>query len=196
MEALEHVVIVKGRSAQVSPSQVVQHCVNADTVRLVLDGDWDGLDVSVVFAREGTAPVEVPYLTEPVAVPWRLLVYPGDLWLVVVGRVRESGEVTRQVATARLDRPLRVVESGEVSGSLPGPAPEDPHAAEQVVVPVVTDGVLSWRLGTVADELPGPVEVRGTQWLTGGGDPAIGGRPGDLYLDVDTGRIFRYGEKE
>lgn len=36
----------------------------------------------------------------------------------------------------------------------------------------------------------------GTKWYTGPGDPAIGGRPGDLYLDVDTGRVFRYGEKE
>lgn len=36
----------------------------------------------------------------------------------------------------------------------------------------------------------------GTKWYTGSGAPAIGGRPGDLYLDTATGRYYRYGEQE
>lgn len=35
----------------------------------------------------------------------------------------------------------------------------------------------------------------GTKWYTGDGEPAIGGRVGDLYLDEKTGIYYRYGEK-
>lgn len=194
--SLEHVMAVRGRTARVDPAAVVQHCVNADVLRLDLDAEWEGLDVSVVFAREGETPVEVPYGTKPVNVPWRLLAEPGALWAVAVGRRVSGGTTSEQVCSARLDRPMRVVPSGEVCGTVPGPDPPDEGAGLRMAVPVVEGGVLSWRVGTSGDELPAPADLRGTQVLTGEGAPAIGGRVGDLYIDSETGLYYRYGEKK
>lgn len=192
--SIEHVMTVRGRSAKVEPAAVVQNCVNADTLRLELDAEWDGLAASVVFARECGAPVEVAYLDRPVRVPWELLREPGPLWAVAVGRRRDAatGEVSERVCTARLGRPMRVVPSGEVSGVEPSPGPSDPGGRSAVAVPSIGEGgELTWSWGEVGDPLPGPVVIRGPSGLmVGEGEPGEGMREGRVYLDTRGVRLY------
>ena len=103
------------------PDKVVANGLNADSLRLDLDNEWDGLDAVLVVGPCGNAE-KVAYEGDPVPVPPGLLSEPGWLPVSVVG-YGEDGEV--RVVTADAPRALQVVPSGCYDGADPYPGHPD-----------------------------------------------------------------------
>ena len=170
-----HTATVRGRCLACEPRAVVQHGVNADAIDLDLDGEWADLArVSVVLSRDGTS-TALPWRGEPVAIPYELMEEPGALRLSVVGR---TGADLR-IVTRAMAMPLEVVEGGAVDGSY---EPGDPVLDEVQQVIEDAEG---------AAEAAREAAARCRTISCGSGVPGGGGVAGDLYIDSETGKLYR-----
>ena len=172
---LVHTATVRARAVSAEPRRVVQRGVNADAVRLDLDAEWGALERVTLVLSKGGASTALPWEGEPLPVPYELMEEPGPLYLTVVGR---SGADVR-VVTERMDRPLQVVESGDVDGTY---EPGDPALDE-------VQAAIADARGAAAEarEAAG----RCTAISIGDGPPAGGGVAGDLYIDRATYDLYR-----
>lgn len=116
-----HDMVVRGRRATCADLALVQGTKGADVVRLDLDAEWDGCDVSVAFfgAGETVRPARREDGTWPV--PWEVLKEPGCVRVSVEG-VR-GGDVVRH---ASMERPFRCV----AADIAPARGPFDPTESE------------------------------------------------------------------
>lgn len=172
---LTHVATVRGRRVSVEPRTVVQHGVNADAVVLDLDDEWSGLArVTLVMSKGGLSTART-WEGEPLAIPWDLMEEPGPLHLTVVGR---TGADVR-VVTERMQAPPHVVPSGDLDGTH---EPGDPALDEvQQAIEDARDAASEAR------EAAG----RCRTISCGPGGPGSGGVAGDLYIDTQTGELYR-----
>lgn len=133
---LVHRAVVKMRSVQVEPRGVVQHGIEADAVELELDDEWAELsDIRIVFSGgTGGSSAVVPYSGEQVSVPRRLMEEAGPLYLTVVGTSSDG----RRVVTRRMARPMQVVPSGDIDGSV---LPDDPSGGGSSLPIATTDSL-------------------------------------------------------
>lgn len=172
---LVHVATVRGRRVSVWPRPIVQHGVNSDAVALDLDDEWADLARVTLVMSKGGLSTATTWEGEPIAVPWDLMEEPGPLHLTVVGR---SGSDVR-VVTERMQAPPHVVPSGELDGTH---EPGDPALDE--VQQAIED----------AREAAGEAREAAGRCRTiscGPGVPGSGGVAGDLYIDTETGELYR-----
>lgn len=118
-----HTLRVRGRAVECDDPVLVQGTVEADSVRLDLDEEWRGFDVTVAFAAdtERRTPAKNPDGTY--TVPWECLAKTGAVRAVVEGR-GENGEVLKH---ARMERPFRVLASDAAQDA---PATGEPTKTE------------------------------------------------------------------
>lgn len=172
---LVHEARVRGRRLTCRPREVVQHGVNSDAVRLDLDDEWSGLARVTLVMSKGGLSTAVSWDGEPLAIPWDLMEEPGPLHLTVVGR---TGSDVR-VVTARMQAPMQVVPSGDLDGTH---EPGDPALDEvQQAIEDARDAASEAR------EAAG----RCRTISCGPGGPGSGGVAGDLYIDTQTGELYR-----
>lgn len=102
-----HTLRVRGRAVECDDLVLVQGTVEADSVRLDLDEEWRGLDVTVAFAADTERRTPAQNQDGTYTVPWECLAKTGAVRAVVEGR-GENGEVLKH---ARMERPFRVLAS-------------------------------------------------------------------------------------
>lgn len=172
---LVHEARVRGREVSCAPREVVQHGVNSDAVALDLDAEWEGLARVTLVMSKGGLSTALAWAGEPVPVPYELMEEPGPLRLTVVGR---SGSDVR-VVTERMAMPLEVVPSGDLEGTY---EPGDPELDEvQQAIEDARDAAAEAR------EAAG----RCRTISCGPGEPGSGGVAGDLYIDTESGGLYR-----
>lgn len=182
---MNHVIQVCNRRLRALGPTVVANGIEADTIELSLDSEWDGLSVVLVLG-DSANPVKLSWCGEPVNIPSQLLDAPGFLPVSVVGY-----DGTKRVTTAAANRLLRVIPSGVVDGS--DPYPEEPDLLSQLVKArdEALDAAEDAR-EAIAGIDPGGEGVRGTQITLGEGDPVVGGIEGDSYVDSVTGNLWEF----
>lgn len=84
-----------------------------------------------------------------------------------------------------------VVESGEIDVVV-----EDPSVSVEVDEAVVAALLVSGPAGPAGPQGPAGPAFDGTAWWYGNGAPAavIGSKPGDYYMDLLTGNIYKLGD--
>ena len=102
-----HTLRVRGRAVECDDLVLVQGTVEADSVRLDLDEEWTGLDVTVAFVSDSERRTPAKNHDGTYTVPWECLAKTGAVRAVVEGR-SENGEVLKH---ARMERPFRVLAS-------------------------------------------------------------------------------------
>ncbi len=115
-----HTIKVRDRIAEIDDPYFVQYAYGVDTIALDLDGEWDGLEVSLVLSKAGQDTLEVEWQGSPVPMPYELMKAPGRVHPIVVGRLKGQRDVT-----ARCIRPMSVLRSGDTEGREPDPQPDD-----------------------------------------------------------------------
>lgn len=170
-----HTATVRCRTLECEPRAVVQHGVNSDAVALDLDAEWGGAErVSLVLAKGGRA-TSLAWVGEPLRIPYELMEDTGPLYLTVVGR---TGSDVR-VVTRRMSMPLEVVEAGEVDGDYEPGAP---------VLDEVQQAIADAE-GAASEAREAAARCRTIS--CGKGGPEGGGVAGDLYIDSDSGNLYR-----
>ena len=122
---MNHIVTVKERFISVDNPIVVQNGINADTLQLSLDSEWDAL-VPVVFigqAGEDGKTYATYWTGEPVVIPASLLKETGYLPLSIVG-YNQAGTV--RALTVSNEKALWVKPSGEYDAGVP----DDPETLD------------------------------------------------------------------
>ena len=130
---LEHIAQVNNRVLNVTPTKVVRHGINSDTIVPVLDEEWlECTTISVVLSWlvEGVEK-SVPYAFTgmPVRIPSEAMEELGPIDVSIVGYI---GDEVRYV-TADLVRKMQVVESGALTGDYE-PTEEELTQIEQAIV--------------------------------------------------------------
>lgn len=170
-----HEAMVRDRGLSCRPREVVQHGVNSDSVHLALDGEWASLARVTLVMSKGGLSTALPWRGEPLPIPYELMEEPGPLHLTVVGR---TGDDVR-VVTARMAMPLEVVPSGDLDGTY---EPGDPALDE-----------VQQAIEDARDAASEALEAAGRcrTISCGAGAPESGGVAGDLYIDTETGGLYR-----
>lgn len=183
MRMLVHTARVEARAVSCDPRTVVQNGVNSDAIALDLDGEWSSFErVSLVMSKGG-ASTSVPWLGEPIPVPYEAMEDVGELFLTVIGR---SGDDVR-VVTRRMSAPLVVVESGDIERSY---EPGDPALDE--VQQAIKDAE-----DAAADANAAAEQARALPSIScGDGPPSLGRNRGDLYIDSKDGILYEFSEGE
>lgn len=109
-----HALHVRGRVADCEDRLLVRGSVGEDVVSLDLDGEWDGLVLSVVFRGCGHTVAPARNVDGTYTVPWEVMARPCSVRVGVEGRTEEG----TLLATAMLDPPMRVVDSLAPADSL------------------------------------------------------------------------------
>ena len=124
-----HIVHVDDRQVTIDQKFVVANNKNVDTVELVLDGEWNGMDQIIVsFTNSKGMSAKVDYAGAKILIPPSVLTDSGMLAVSVIG-YRDGGD-TRTV-TAKADCWLVVVESG--SNDFDKPFPEQPDLLQKIL---------------------------------------------------------------
>ena len=124
-----HIVHVDDRQVTVDQKFVVANNKNVDTVELVLDGEWNGMDQIVVsFTNSNGMSAKVDYVGAKILIPPAVLSDSGILAVSVIGYRNNGNERT---VTAKADCWLVVVESG--SNDFSKPFPEQPDLLQKIL---------------------------------------------------------------
>lgn len=182
-----HTLRVRGRAVECDDLALVQGTVGQDCVRLELDEEWTGLDVTVALATdtERRTPAKNPDGTY--TIPWECLTQTGAVRAVVEGR-GEDGTVLKH---ARMERPFRVLasdaaqdapESGEPTKTEWMQLADDARAATKSANDAAAD-VLDRAEAGEFDGPAGPQGEPGEQGMPGrdgkDGAPGMPGAKGD-----------------
>lgn len=90
-----HVVEIKNRGISAKDRELVSGTLGEDVVRLSLDDDWDGLDLTVAFTGCGTTVAPVANPDGTYTIPWEVMARPGAVGMYVEGRDAEGKLVLR-----------------------------------------------------------------------------------------------------
>lgn len=202
-----HTLTVRGREATCSDLELVQGTVMEDAVRLDLDGEWDGLDVTIAFFGSGRVVSPAANGDGTYTVPWEVLKDAGAVYVGVEGR-RDG----RLLAHARMERPLVVRPS---MSPIHAVSPHDPtvtdlqaardaalEAARRANEAADKAGQGGGKVQSVEEPLAlseGGVlsidvgKVRGTQVSVVDGRPTSAGSLGDSAIGTD-GRLWLFTE--
>ena len=118
-----HVLEVRRRVASCDDLALVQGTVECDAVRLELDEEWAGLDVTVAFVADAERRTPAKNHDGTYTIPWECLTKTGAVRAVVEGR-GDGGEVLKH---ARMERPFRVLASDAAQDA---PATGEPTKTE------------------------------------------------------------------
>ena len=176
---LVHIARVEARAISCEPRAVVQNGVNSDAIALDLDCEWESFDrVSLVVSKDG-ASTAIPWLGDPVPIPYEAMQDEGEIFLSVIGR---KGDDVR-VVTRRMSAPLQVVASGTIDGTY---EPGDPALDEvQQAIKNAEDAA-----GEAKDAA---AQARSLPSIAcGNGAPTLGRNRGDLYIDYGDGTLYEY----
>lgn len=102
-----HTIKVRNRRISTDNRMFAANGVASDYLSLDLDGDWDGLTVSVILG-EGSEQLVAEWEGDPLEFPSELA-KPGWVPVSIVGMAPDGGE---RMTTFRCDRLLQVAESG------------------------------------------------------------------------------------
>lgn len=118
-----HSATVCDRTLEVDDRRLVQGTANADAIAIAFDGEWDGLDVRVIFTST-TGEQFMPAAREDGAyvVPSEVTARVGQVYVTAIG-TRDSVVV----ANALMRKPL-LVEPRVMADT--APAPSDPSQSE------------------------------------------------------------------
>ena len=175
-----HTLRVRGRAVECDDLALVQGTVGQDCVRLELDEEWTGLDVTVALATdtERRTPAKNPDGTY--TVPWECMTKTGAVRAIVEGR-GEDGTVLKH---ARMERPFRVLasdaaqdapESGEPTKTEWMQLADDARAAAKTANNAAADVLRRAEAG----EFDGPAGPQGEPGRDGAdGEPGPQGEPG------------------
>ena len=122
-----HVIAVRERRVTVDYPTIIQHNVNADTIELDLDGEWDGMSVVLVLGPCGGA-TELAWHGEPLTLPSALAEDTGGIDVSVVGY---SADGKTRLVTVAAPSLLNVIKSGCTVGE--APEEETPDLIGQLV---------------------------------------------------------------
>ena len=183
MILLVHDVTVRDRTLHATPLDVVQHGVNADSIRLILDAEYSGADTVTLVLSQRSRSTAIPWRGDPIPIPGDLMEEPGYIRLTVIGRTADGA----RVVTRRMTSPLTVVESGPIDGTY---EPGDPALDE--VERLIVDANVAINDANAAAERADEAAARCNTISVGEGGPQLGGRLNDLYVDASTGELFRY----
>ena len=109
----EHVVTVRERRVSVDYPTIIQDNMATDTLKLDLDGEWDGMQVLVYVGYAGDLD-EYQWKGQPITLP--VFSKPGSLDVTVVG-MSDDGKI--RLVTAEAKDVLTVIRAGEHDGSVP-----------------------------------------------------------------------------
>ena len=109
----EHVVTVRERRVTVDYPTIIQDNMATDTLRLDLDGEWDGMQVLVYVGYTGDLD-EFQWNSEPITLP--VYTNAGSLDVTVVG-MSSDGKI--RLVTAEAKAVMTVIKAGEHEGSVP-----------------------------------------------------------------------------
>lgn len=124
-----HVVHVDDRQVTIDQKFVIANNKNVDTVELVLDGEWNGMDQIVVsFTKQDDMSTKVDYVGEPILIPSEAMATSGLLAVSVVGYKDDGKE---RIVTAKANCWLIVVESG--LNDFDKPFPEQPDLLQKIL---------------------------------------------------------------
>lgn len=94
---INHVLKIRGRSAEVEPRTLTQGTAGMDTLTLDLDTEWDGLNATVTFASSA-AEVTPVLIDSSCEIPHEVLTEAGTVDIYVLGT--RDGKVLRHAAIA------------------------------------------------------------------------------------------------
>lgn len=101
--------------------------VGVDFLAIILDSEWDGLNVKVTFKGCVDKPTTMDY-AELVEIPWEHIKRPCNLYVGIQGFDNDGNAVLN---TTKMTTPLRVQESGASGGTAPQhPTPDMLHRIE------------------------------------------------------------------
>lgn len=183
MILLVHDVTVRDRTLHATPLDVVQHGVNADSIRLILDAEYSAADTVTLVLSQRSRSTAIPWRGDPIPIPGDLMEEPGYIRLTVIGRTADGA----RVVTRRMTSPLTVVESGPIDGTY---EPGDPALDE--VEQLIVDANVAINDANAAAERADEAAARCNTISVGEGGPQLGGRLNDLYVDATSGELFRY----
>lgn len=191
-----HTLRVRGRAVECDDLALVQGTVEADSVRLDLDEEWRGLDVTVAFAADTERRTPAQNQDGTYTVPWECLAKTGAVRAVVEGR-GEDGTVLKH---ARMERPFRVLasdaaqdapESGEPTKTEWMQLAEDARAATNAANDAAADVLRRAEAGEF-DGAPGAKGEQGERGEQGEpGTPGKDGAPGMPGAKGDPGEPGR-----
>lgn len=150
-----HTLRVRGRAVECDDLALVQGTVGQDCVRLELDEEWTGLDVTVAFVADAERRMPAKNPDGTYTIPWECLTQTGAVRAVVEGR-GENGEVLKH---ARMERPFRVLasdaaqdapESGEPTKTEWMKLAEDARAATEAANQAAAEATANRLVGEVS----------------------------------------------
>lgn len=183
MILLVHDVTVRDRTLHATPLDVVQHGVNADAIRLILDAEYLCADTVTLVLSQRSRSTAIPWRGDPIPIPMDLMEEPGYIRLTVIGRTADDV----RFVTRKMTEPLIVVESGPIDGTY---EPGDPALDE--VEQLIVDANVAINNANDAAERANDSADRCNTISVGEGEPQLGGKLNDLYVDASTGELFRY----
>lgn len=139
-----HVLRVGRRFAESDDLDLVRGTQASDALRLALDAEWSGLDVSVTFFGSDTKVTPGPEADGTYVFPWEVLTSPGPVEVAVEGRA--DGVL---LAHAAMRVPFRCRESLSPAVAT---GPEDPTVTE--LQAAKRDALAARITAAVADTLP------------------------------------------
>lgn len=190
-----HVAMVRDRRIEWDDRRVVSGGVESDAVELDLDAEWLECDRVQAVLACGNATVRVLPVGGRFSIPSQMMAAAGPLRMCLVGYA--GG--TQRIVTAREERPLSVVECGQMGGA--DPAPEQPDLWDSLMAEVeaaareARDAARDLREAARRGDFDGeqgPAGPRGSGIAAGPSGPgdASGMGPGDLYINSETGELF------
>ncbi len=184
-----HTLRVRGRAVECDDLALVQGTVGQDCVRLELDEEWTGLDVTVAFIADAERRTPAKNPDGTYTIPWELMAKTGAVRAIVEGR-GEDGTVLKH---ARMERPFRVLasdaaqdapESGEPTKTEWMQLADDARAATKSA----NDAAAEVLRRAEAGEFDGPAGPQGEPGRDGAdGEPGPQGEPGAPGRDGKDG---------
>ena len=184
-----HTLRVRGRAVECDDLTLVQGTVGADAVRLELDEEWAGLDITVAFIAEAERRTPAKNHDGTYTVPWECLAKAGSVRGIVEGR-GEDGTVLKH---ARMERPFRVLASDAAQDA---PATGEPTKTEWMrlaedardAANAANDAAADVLRRAEAGEFDGPAGPQGEPGRDGAdGEPGPQGEPGAPGRDGKDG---------
>lgn len=188
-----HTLRVRGRAVECDDLALVQGTVEADSVRLELDEEWTGLDITVAFVADAECRTPAKNPDGTYTVPWECMTKTGAVRAIVEGR-GTHGTVLKH---ARMERPFRVLasdaaqdapESGEPTKTEWMQLAEDARAATNAANDAAADVLRRAEAGEFDGE-PGPQGEPGAPGERG--EPGKDGAPGMPGAKGDPGEPGR-----
>lgn len=120
---MNHEVTIFDRCVYVSDRpEIIQNGVNADTLIIKPDNEWNDLDeILVIFSnKDKHIRLTITNFTDEITIPWEVLTENGKMYITVVGY---KDQIVR-VITKKMDQPFLVNVSG--AGEDPSDPPLEP----------------------------------------------------------------------